>query len=162
MLCLEDKTKIRARREEVAAWFRNLPQHYKEWHPKDHLAFDVLSGEDELHEGSVARAAERLGSFTLLFTFKITRVKADRELEWRATLPYRLINLHGKFMLEERDGTTEVTATACYGWPVPLLGRCLDWIVESFFLKKALITKHMREEGKYMRAAIEAEARRKS
>lgn len=157
MVCLEDKIKIDAPREEIINWLRRLPRNYRQWHPKDHREFKVITGELELKEGSVAHAVEYLGKFLLSFKFKIIRVESDREIYWRAMFPFALANLNGRFLLEERDNATEVTASICYGWPIPFLGNLLDWFLEQLFADQKAILKHMREENEYLKAAIESQ-----
>lgn len=155
MICLTDIVTVSATSRVVGEWLRRLPEHYNEWHPRDHIWLKTYAGECELHEGSVARAAERIGDFTLVFSFKVTHVEVDREVCWNALFPYNLINLHGKFVLFEHDGATKLTAVSCYGWSVPILGKLLDWIIDRFFLREVLMIKHMREEGEYLKMSIE-------
>lgn len=71
-----------------------------------------------------------------------------------STFPYSLLNLNGEFRFRQVDKSTDVTAISRYGWRVPVLGRLIDWIV-SLFLKREAIVRHMHEEGRYMKTAIE-------
>lgn len=157
MIRLEDKVVIHAPPQAIATWLQRLPNNYKLWHPEDHLEFDIISGEKNLQEGSVARSVERLGNFTLAFTFKITRVEAEREVWWRAVFPYILLNLRGKFILKNLGDATELLSIIYYGWPIPIVGKCLDWFIDRLYLKNSIIIRHMHEEGEYLKAAIEAE-----
>lgn len=159
MIYIENKTKISAPLEEVVSWLSNLPQNYQAWHPKDHIRFKALKNEQELKEWSVAEAVERIGKFTLSFKFKIAGVESDRmswRMNWRAIFPYSLMNLRGGFTAEEQNGATELTAVVSYGWQIMLFERLLDWFIDLLFVNREVVAKHMREEGRYLKAAIES------
>lgn len=155
MMCFEDTVTIAAPIQSIAAWLRHLPEHYKEWHPKDHLEIHVPTGERELHQGSIVHVVERLGNYTLSLKFIITYVNDEHEVRWEALFPHNWYYVHGSFAFAEKEGRTKVTSVSCWGWRIPILGRVVDWIVDRFVLPKADVIKHMREEGEYMKAAIE-------
>lgn len=119
----------------------------------------MVSGGSQLAEGAVAHSTERLGRFTLRLTFAITKVIDNQVVEWRATLPYRLINLRGNFVSTPHSEATAVRATTQYGWALPILGSLLCWFVEQFILKRAVVARHMHEEGLYLKRAVEQQRR---
>jgi len=165
MIYLENKIKIRAPLEEVVDWLSNLPQHYQAWHPKDHIGFKALKNEQELKEGSIAEAVERIGKFTLSFKFRVAGAESDKmgwRMNWQAIFPYSLMNLRGNFIAKEQNGITELTAIASYGWQIMLFERLLNWIIDLLFANREAVAKHMREEGEYLKAAIESPDKMKS
>lgn len=155
MICLEKKELIKAPIDTVTSWFYNMGQNYHDWHPLDHLGFKIISGSAQLQEGSVMQFSERLGTRSLKYALKINRVIPNRKIEWQATFPFSLVNLHGNYSFEEVNEMTYWKATLCFGWPVPILGRLLDTLGNRFILRKEVIIKHFEEEGEYLKQAIE-------
>lgn len=156
MVLLEDTIRIDKPLTEVADWLLNMPANYIAWHPKDHISFRSLTNDVRQRKGSRAELVELVGTFKLAFTFVVTEVQATK-MTWRAVFPHSLGNLGGEFYAHENKGMTEITTVTYYGWPIPLIGPFMDWIVDAFFIKRSIAERHMREESEYLKAAIESQ-----
>jgi hypothetical protein len=154
MLSFESEKVINAPVGKVSEWFRHMDRNYKTWHPRDHMGLRIIEGPARLQQDSVLRATERLGSRVLNYTLRVSKVISNKEIQWRATFPFNLVNLHGGFILEEMDMKTHWTATLHYGWPIPVIGGVLDKISDRF-IRREIVAKHFAEEGEYLKRAIE-------
>lgn len=160
MIHIEDKVRVNAPRADVAKWFRSMPQHYSDWHPTEHRLFQVVSGPNELQEGSVIRAVEMIGRKRLAFKFRINKVVSNELVEWRATFPHRLANLEGSFEFRELDSqTTQLTAVTRYGCRIPVISGFIDRLMDRLFVDRQEVARHMFEEGQQVRTILEKDSR---
>lgn len=123
---------------------------YLRWHPKDHKAFRLLSGDGET-VGSTFNAVEMLGGKKFSLKYQLDKAKPRQYLGYSAgglLRPLRLAS--GSFTIKPVSAKhTKLTAVVNIGYRLPVL----DWFVRKT-VNLAAIEKHMDEEGHYLNMAL--------
>lgn len=123
---------------------------YLRWHPKDHRAFRLLSGDGET-VGSTFNAVEILGGKKFSLNYRLNRAESQKYLEYGAAGLLRPLHLaSGSFELKPSgDNQTELVAKVHIGYKLPVI----DWLIR-IFVNPAAIAKHMNEEGQYLNKTL--------
>jgi hypothetical protein len=123
---------------------------YLRWHPTDHKAFKLLSGDGKT-VGSTFKAVEVLGDKKFSLNYRLNRVEPQKYLEYGAAgllRPFQLAT--GSFTLKPFDDNhTELIAKVYIGYALPVI----DWLIRVF-VNPAVIGKHMDEEGHYLNKTL--------
>jgi hypothetical protein len=101
MISLTDRTTIPAPPERVWAWFAELDEHYRDWHP-EHLMWRTLSG-PALKSGTIVFADEWIGGLRLAGRFRIIEARPGQLFRWKMLFPWSLVGVGGSFLLEGSD-----------------------------------------------------------
>jgi hypothetical protein len=123
---------------------------YLSWHPIDHKAFQLLSGDGQT-VGSTFVATEMLGSKKFSLHYRLNRMRPQSYLEYGAAGILRPLRLaSGSFTLEPSGtGHTKLIARVNIGYKLPIV----DWLARMLVDTDAL-AKHMKEEGHYLNRAL--------
>lgn len=158
MRTITEETIVNATPERVWDFLVNLHlgDNYKRWHPKDHVSFKLLKGNNMGDVGSEAHFKEYIGGFPLFLSYKTVAAKYPEYLGYTAIPPLSWLHLgKGTLRMEKLpDGTTRLTAHFEYGWSVPVIGKLLDWLIEHI-VKNSAGKKHMHEEGENIKKIVE-------
>lgn len=152
MISLIDQIVIETSPAALVAWFNALPEHYLAWHP-DHVSCRFLKG-SMWQVGSVLEAQEYLHGKLHTLRFIVTEVEPEKKFVYK--IPPGLG--WGAFILQQQGGSVTFTAELHIGSKLPLLGRIVDFVLNSFFKSRIEATRiHMREEGINLKAIMESE-----
>ena len=152
---LTDSIGIKTTPERIFDFFAHLvdDESYREWHPKDHVAFRWLKGKP-WEEGSVVYAEEYIHGKLHKLKFLVTKVVPNREIQY-VPVSWFLRRYFPKnaFHLEPKEDTCIFTATGTYR---------IGWLVRTFAanrIERALssVKKHIKEEGENLKRILEAE-----
>jgi len=152
VITLTSVKQINASPEKVWHFLTHLHESdaYKQWHPKDHIAFRLRRGDGQ-SVGSTFTAVEMLGRKKFSLNYRLSHAEPQQYLAYGATGLLRPLNLaSGSFTLAPiSKNQTEFVAKIHIGYTLPII----DWLVHMFVDIKAL-TKHMDEEGEYLNQAL--------
>ncbi len=153
MLILDDTVELRAQPSEVYDWFRNLPMHYRDWHP-DHVSCRYIKG-NPLEVGSVLCIEEYLHGRLHRLRLRLTSIEPN------VCIGYRIAPaLHGGFRLTPTGSGTRVEAKLYLGWNTPGIGQIVDFAIARLFKTRiAELRKHMREEGQNLNRLFDSAAK---
>ena len=124
---------------------------YRAWHEKEHVSFAWLSGEP-WSEGSVLRAEEYLHGKPHKFTFVVTKVEANKRIQYEPVSRFmKHFMPRNQFLFEPKGDACLFTATGVFR---------IGWIGKKLFKKAieqglASVRKHMKEEGVNLKLALE-------
>lgn len=142
-MLFEDTISIEAPPERVFDFFRDMGEHYLDWHP-DHLAFRWVEGE-ALEEGNVCYFEERIGDEVLEKNVRFTKVEPDRYIEFVPTSwLLRLFLPRMSFAMESQGSDSTLFRAQIYLGVGPLGER---WHREEF----EAVRRHMKEEGENLK-----------
>ena len=148
MIELRDSIAIDVAPARVWEWLRQLPHHYREWHPA-HLSCRYERGES-LAVGTVLDVEEDLHGRRHRLRLRATEVVPGRLVR------YRDHGFSGAFLIEPDGAGSRFTAELRFGVRVPVVGRALDWLARRLLARQlAAIQAHMREEGANLKRLLE-------
>ncbi len=151
MIELRDSIIIDVSPERVWAFLKDLPRHYREWHP-DHVVCRYERGES-LQVGAVLYFEEYLHGRPHGLRLRATEVVPGRLVRY-SDHGYR-----GAFVLEPAAGGTRFTAELSFGTRVPGVGKVIDAILRRLLRSRLIaLQTHMREEGQNLKRLLEREA----
>jgi hypothetical protein len=146
-MIVSQSTEIAAPPERVHAFFEEMEDKYTSWHP-DHIVFRWLEPGRNVERGSAFYIEERINGQVLKRTMRFTRVEPARDLEFAPDS--RLIRFFLKrvvFSIEPLgDGCRLIQSLHIRIGPIGY------WLNRRGF---AAVEKHMREEGRNMKAMLE-------
>ncbi len=152
MITLTSVDHVNAAPEKVWYFLTHLHEGdtYLRWHPADHKAFRLLSGDGKT-VGSTFNAVEMLGGKKFSLKYRLKRAEPQKYLEYGAAGVLRPLRLAtGTFTLKPSgDNQTELVAKVHIGYELP----ALDWLVRKV-INLAAIEKHMDEEGYYLNQTL--------
>lgn len=145
MISVVERTRLAASPRRVWAWFRELDDHYPDWHP-EHLRWRTLRGEP-LASGTVWFADEWVGPLRLSSRFFVTDAVPERSFAYRIGFPASLLRAGGSFRLTPvADGGCELTEEVHLGFSTPVIGAAIDRLL-ALALPIGELRRHMAEEG---------------
>jgi hypothetical protein len=150
MIVLRDIAEIRAQPSLIFDWFRNLEDHYCDWHP-DHVSCRYIEGKP-FEVGSILCAEEFLHGRLHKLRLKLTSIEPNRVFRYRIAP-----GLNGGFRIIETKWGSQFEAEICIGWSLPIFGFLVDLVMRSFF--KSLLNDlqiHMREESQNLSSLLDA------
>ena len=150
---LKHSIEIRTTPEKIWDFFLHMEEHYRDWHPEDHVLFRWVNGKP-WEEGSVVYAEEYLHGKLHKLTFRIVKVVPNREIEFSpASRILRFYFPKNTFSIEPKGDTCIFTATGHMN---------VGWIAANLFKKQyergiESARKHMKEEGENLKRILEGE-----
>jgi hypothetical protein len=155
MVTLTSIDRVNAPSERVWHFLTHLHEGdtYMRWHPIDHKAFRLLSGDGQT-VGSTFNAVETLGGKKFNLRYRLNRAEPLKYLEYGAVGLWRPLRIaRGSFMLKPSGSNqTELVAQVLIGYKIPIL----DWVIRVL-VNTGAITKHMNEEGYYLNETLSTE-----
>jgi hypothetical protein len=155
MITLEDSIEIKTAPERVLNGLIKVfssDEYFKRWH-KDHVKCQWTRGKP-FEIGSVLYVEEYMHGELHKMKFLGTKLDPNRKIEYKLLFPTSIICPKGSFIIEPKGESCIFTATLSFrlGW---LFSRFAKGRVEA-------ITKHMKEEGENIKAALEAGSNRRT
>ena len=142
-------TVMRTTPEAVFAFFDNMAENYRRWHP-DHVLFR-WEGAGGLREGVRFDFEERISGKLLKKRVRFTRIVPGRLIEFALTNPlFRLVLPSIAFAIEPAEGGVRVTQTIRIR-----TGPVGAWLNRREF---AAVQQHMNEEGENLKRILEGGA----
>ena len=120
-------------------------EQYKKWH-KDHVKCQWLKG-NPFEEGSILYIEEYLHGKLHKMKFLITKLNANRKIEYNLLFPESIICPNGSFIIKPKKGYCIFTATLSFRF-----GGLLSKLMPARF---NALKKHMKEEGKNLKKILE-------
>jgi len=150
---LKDSIEIKATPERVFEWlvqrFKDK-ESYQAWHP-DHVYIRWIKGEP-LQEGSIIYAEEYLDGDLHRLKFRITKIVANRMIEYRCLFPLSILAPGNTFLIEPKgENSCIFTAMGILRLPVWLFKR----LHKRHKNKIEATEQHMKEEGENLKKALE-------
>ena len=151
---LTDTIEIKATPEKIFSFLTGIvdDESYRAWHKEDHVRFRWIHGQPWT-EGSVIYAEEYIHGKLHKIKFKITKIEADKRIEYTPASRFLRIFLpKNEFIIEPKGESCLFIASGTYR---------IGWIGKAFFkqsIEKGLasIKQHMKEEGQNLKTILES------
>ena len=149
-MLLKDEIDIVCSTRDVFAWLNRFDHYYLLWHP-DHITCNYIKG-SSLEVGAVLLCQEYLHGKPHKFRMTVVRVDSGSRVDYRIGP-----GMSGSFKVQPAGDGVRFTAELRLGWYLPglvgiqdaVLRRLFGWRIKALF-------QHMNEEGRYLKAMIEA------
>jgi hypothetical protein len=149
VIWLRDAIEIKASPEQVFEWLAHFQKNYLAWHP-DHVACRYLKG-TSLEVGSIIYTEEYLHGQLHKLKFQVTQVIPDSRVNYKVTF-----GLGGAFIVEPHEDYVRFIAEIYMGSRLPLLGWCIDLILQTLLVRQIeALKQHMAEEGESLKRLLE-------
>lgn len=132
----------------------HLSDNYMRWHPKDHIIFKAISG-NQKNVGDVGYFEEYIGKRLLKAKYVLRKSKFPTYLEYTPCFPISLLNaITASFEIRPINSkSSEFIAYVKYGYQIPILGWLVDTIVNKIFPIE-VVKKHIAEEGSNIKSIL--------
>jgi hypothetical protein len=126
------------------------------WHPKDHIRFKVFKGNMGL-KGSLFYFEENLGKMRFRMACRVANVIPLELIEYTTAKPLSWLKV-GKAhfaITKHKENSITCEVFVQYGYSYTKVGRMVDRMIESFFIRKCDIEQHIEEEQQILKDLLE-------